>query len=101
MHFFKCFFYFCRYFETEETESPVIQFPLGNIKADTEFSFEFRVCERSQNYPENVPFQLVIDFVRPDRQHVMKVFTKAMPVTSSKEEAEKGSEYFININFYL
>ena len=68
------------------------------MKANTELSYEFSVREnctlRARPPTEDcqVPFQLQVDHVLPDGSHMMRVFTRILPVTKDRTTAEKSEE---------
>lgn len=83
-----------RYLHTESSEDSLLRVQLGNVKANTELSYEFGVRKgsplRTRLYSGTVqvPFQLQVDHVLPDGSHVMRVFTKWLPITDDKATAE-------------
>ena len=84
-----------RYFQSNDSEDSLLTVPIGNVKADTELSYGFGMKKdstlrtRFHNKDHLVPFQLQVDHVLPDGSHMMRVFTKTLPVTQDKSTAEK------------
>ena len=70
---------------------------MGNVKANTELSYEFGVREGSplrtstHSGTLQVPFQLQVDHALPDGSHVMRVFTRWLPMTNDRQMAETGN----------
>lgn len=88
----------CSCFQSNEVENSLLTVPLGNVKANTELSYEFSVREnctlRAHPPTEDcqMPFQLQVDHVLPDGSHMMRVFTRTLPVTKDRTTAEKSEE---------
>ena len=101
----------CRFFRTGDSEDSALNVPVGNVKANTELTYEFGVKTKSakptagedtidaaQIIPElivegthHMPFQLQIKYTDSDGAQCMRVLTQARPVTSDREVAKQGN----------
>ena len=86
-----------RYIRQEGSQESSINVQRGNVKADTEISYEFGVKKDGKGpsimtgEKAHLPLQLQISYTTQDGAQNMKVYTRKLPVTRSRESAEKGT----------
>jgi len=72
----------------------VLEEDIGNATIDTDISCEFKYLNdgKSDPSPKGVPFQVQIQYVRPDRFKCLRIITASQPITKQREEANKHSD---------
>ena len=68
---------------------------LGNVNRDSEYSFSYGFRPRSEvdlADLSEVPFQVQLLYTRPDGAVLVRCATARVPVTESREEAERGAD---------
>jgi hypothetical protein len=77
-------------------ELAVLEEDIGNATIDTDICCEFKFLIEGKSDPlKNVPFQVQIQFVRPDRYKCLRILTTTRPVTRQREEANKNVDVAI------
>jgi len=72
----------------------VLEEDIGNATVDTDICCEFKFVNEGKSDPsiKQVPFQVQIQFSRPDRYKCLRILTSTMPVTRMREEANKNCD---------
>eukprot|EP01120_Amphizonella_sp_Union-15-10_P010325 TRINITY_DN4115_c0_g1_i1.p1 TRINITY_DN4115_c0_g1~~TRINITY_DN4115_c0_g1_i1.p1 ORF type:complete len:689 (+),score=169.17 TRINITY_DN4115_c0_g1_i1:2-2068(+) len=70
-----------------DTETNTTVKEVGNVTADIDLTFSFKVTEAVES--ANIPYQAQISYTRPDGAKILRVLTKMMPLTSDRSLIEK------------
>lgn len=77
------------------------------MKADIEVTYEYGIVKGKQgrvapiirNGKAHLPIQLQMEYTAIDGARIMRVFTRAMPVTTNRQTAENGGYHKMLIYF--
>jgi len=82
---------------TNGKDLSVLEEDIGNATIDTDVSCEFKFLNDGRSDPtsKSLPFQVQIQYVRPDRYKCLRIITASLPVTRSREDAYKHCDVAI------
>lgn len=71
----------------------VLKRVIGNVTQFSNFTFEYCFNPMANDQPEQIHFQVVVDYRTPSGLHCLRVISEVQKVTTNKQKAEKKVEF--------